>query len=108
MAFNANIGFVGLQTQLIGIPTTGVYNLSAKLTLPEIPEGSSAASQVVITITQTPSGGSPSTIYTGMMSARGFSIPVYGNALDVLSVSLSSSATVDQGLQSVKCVLSIG
>jgi hypothetical protein len=106
--FSLNTTVVGLITQLIGIPTANMYYLKGTLTLPDISKGNTANSQVVVTITQTPHGGSPTTIYTGLPGAEGFGIEINAAALDIFAVTMSSSATVDQGLQAVKTTISVG
>lgn len=108
MAFNLNASFTGLITLTVGIPSAGAYPLSGKLTIPTIDQGASANSQVVVTITQTPNGGSPTTIYTGSAGSRGFGVTVNAAALDSIAISLTSAATVDQGINIVRCTASIG
>lgn len=98
----------GLITTSVGVPTAGAVPLRGKLTLPNIQEGQPADSQVVVTITQTPNGGSPTTIYTGMPGAQGFYIIAQCAALDTLAISLSSAALVDQGPNVVKATISVG
>lgn len=106
--FSMNLTVGGLITQLIGVPIAGMYCLSGKLTLPTITEGSSANSQCVVTITQTPHLGSPTTIYTGLAGAEGFGLTVNAAALDIISVTMSSSASVDTAPNAIKTTISIG
>jgi len=108
MAFNLNATFQGLNTLLVGVPTAGPYKCAGSLTLPNIQEGDPSDSQCVVTITQTPSGGGPTTIYTGLPGAMGFAVTVNAAALDSIAITLSSSATIDQGLNVIKCTASIG
>jgi len=108
MAYNVNLTTNGLSTTAIGIPAAGPTPLSGKLELPTIDEGASANSQVVVTVTQTPANGSPTTIYTGPAGARGFYLVAQCAALDTLTVTLSSSAAVDQGLNVIKTTISVG
>ena len=108
MAFNVNSTFTGLTTMTIGIPTAGPYTAKGSLELPTIDEGASANSQVVVTITQTPSGGGPTTIYTGLAGARGFAVTVNAAALDAIAITTSSAAAVDQGLNIIKTTASVG
>ena len=108
MAFNSNSTFTGLTTMTVGIPTAGAIEVKGKLELPTIDQGAPANSQVVVTITQTPTGGSPTTIYTGLAGAKGFRITVNAAALDAIAVTTSSAATVDQGLNVIKTTLSVG
>jgi len=108
MAFSLNATFNGLNTLQAGVPSAGAYNIVGSLTLPSIPEGSSAQSQVVVTITQTPNLGSPTTIYTGVAGAKGFGVFLrQAAALDVFAITLSSSNAVDSALNAVSCTASV-
>lgn len=101
--FNMNLGIVGLQTVTIAVPVAGTYLLSGKLALPTISEGATDNSQVVTTIKQ-----NGSTIYTGQAGAKGFGCEVICAANDSMQVILTSSNAVDQGLNVVQGVISIG
>lgn len=103
MAFNMNCGIVGLQSVTFGIPEAGTFLVSAKLTLPTIPEGESTNSQVVVTINQ-----NGSTVYTGPAGAKGCGFETTCLANDTIQVLLSSSAAIDQGLNVVRAVISVG
>jgi len=108
MAFNANSTVTGLTTLTVGIPIAGPYVVSGKLQLPNQTEGDPSSSQVVVTITQTPSGGGPTTIYTGLAGARGFSVIAQCAALDAIAVSMTSAAAVDQAINAIKSTISVG
>lgn len=108
MAISLTATVTGLTTFSVGIPTAGATPVSGKLTLPTIDQGESANSQVVVTITQTPNGGSPTTIYTGSAGARGFSVIAQCAALDTIAITMSSGATVDQGINRIKTTISVG
>ncbi len=109
MAFVTSTTVSGLISYSIGIPAAGPYPVQGKLTLPQLTEGSTGNSQCVVTITQTPSGGSPTTIYTGSAGAEGFG-PFIANcaAGDTLTFTMSSSAAVDQTTNSIKTTISVG
>lgn len=107
MAFNMNSSIVGLITYNITVPSAGSYNLSGKLTLPTIVAGSTANSAVVVTIVLNPSGAN-TTLYTGAAGSRGFQLVANCAASDVLAITLSSAAAVDQGRNAVKATISIG
>lgn len=108
MAFNLNTSVSGLRTLNIGIPETNEFLVSGKLQLPTIDQGDTAVSSVVVTITQTPNGGSPTTIYTGTAGARGFAVMANCTALDTIAVAMTSAAAVDQGINAVKTTISVG
>jgi hypothetical protein len=108
MAFNLNATVSGLTTISVGIPAAGPTPVRGTLTLPGIQKGDAANSQVVVTVTQTPNMGSPTTIYTGMAGAEGFGFLANCAALDTLAITMSSAALVDQGLNVVKTTISVG
>jgi len=108
MAYNINSTVTGLTTYIFGVPATGEVLITGTLALPTIPEGEPGTSQVVVTITQTPSGGGPTTIFTGQPGAKGFTVKPYCNALDIITISLSSAAAVDQTPNRIKMTVSIG
>jgi hypothetical protein len=107
MSFSLNATFTNLSTVTTSLPSAGQYLVAGKLQLPTIDQGSASQSQVVVTITQTPSGGGPTTIYTGSAGARGFAVNVTAATLDSIAVALSSSAAVDQLANAIQCTLSI-
>lgn len=98
-----NVVITGLQTLHLFAPVSGIYDLAGKMTLPEIYEGNSAASQVVASVTQ-----NGTTVYTGLAGADGFRLPLNCVIGDNIAVTLSSSAPVDQPINAVKCVISFG
>lgn len=108
MAFNLNATVTGLTTFTVGIPSVGSYPISGKLVLPTIDQGAPANSAVVVTITQTPNGGSPTTIYTGAAGSRGFQVMANCAALDSIAIAMTSAASVDQGTNIVKSTISVG
>lgn len=108
MAFNVNMTVAGLTSVSIGVPAAGPTPISGKLSLPTIPDGDPATSAVVVTITQTPNGGSPTTIYTGVAGARGFSLIANCAALDTIAIAMTSAAAVDQQLNTIKTTISVG
>ncbi len=91
-------GFTGLNTIVVGVPTADSYVLTGTLTLPNIQSGASSDSQVVVTVLQ-----NSSTMYTGLAGARGFRVPITAAANDLISIALSSSASIDQGSNVIRC-----
>jgi len=90
--------FKGLGTFNFGVPTAGVYSIQGNLRLPTIPQGSTANSQVVVTVAI--NGGAP--IYTGLPGSEGFLIPSTAmTALSFFNVTLSSTTPVDLGLNAI-------
>ena len=89
--------FTGLMTQIVGVPSADSYILQGTLTLPTVQSGSPASSQAVVTIKQ-----NASTIYTGSAGANGFRVSILAAALDVISIQVSSSNPVDQGLNVIR------
>ena len=108
MAYNLNTTLAGLNSMTYESPVAGVLPISGKLTLPTLQEGATADSQVVVTITQTPNGGSPTTIYTTNPGAMGFNLAPIAAALDVFTITVSSSAAVDSNNNRIKMTVSIG
>lgn len=115
MAFNLNETIQGLGSTAIGIPAAGPTPVSGKLTLPTIVNGATdpatglpASSQCIVTVTQTPNGGGPTTIYTGLAGSEGFGLTANCAALDTITVTLSSSANVDKQPNAIKCTISVG
>ena len=77
---------------LFTAPASGIYFIDGKLSLPQ-------QSQVVATISK----NGVTTIYVGTAGATGFGMPqVTLGTNDAITVNVSSSASVDQGLGKVK------
>ncbi len=93
----------GLGTITINIPSAGRYGIDGKITLPRIASGDSSNSSVVVTISQTGAG----VIYTGQADAQGFHINPFCAASDVISIVLSSAATIDNQLNVIKTTVSV-
>jgi hypothetical protein len=91
----------GLGTFGIIVQTAGLKTVSGTLTLPNINQGASADSAVVVTVNL--NGGS--TLYTGGAGATGFETQVSASAGDTINVILTSAAAVDQGLNVVKSTI---
>lgn len=89
--FNGNISLNGLGTfTIFTAPAAGVYFVNGQLSLPQLTTDNQQ-SQVVATVKQNGSG-----IYTGIAGASGFQVNQIVCALnDVIAVTLSSSAAVD-------------
>lgn len=96
---------VGLgTTTLPGAPTADQYTIRGTLTLPTIPQGSSASSSVVVTVINSTT---TTTLYTGSAGARGFKVVATLAAGDVITVTTASANSVDQGKQAVKTSIQI-
>jgi hypothetical protein len=103
MAFNQNFTSVGLNTNTFAPMGAGAVTISGKLTVPQLTDdGNLGASQVVVTVLQ-----NSTTIYTGPAGAEGFRCSANAALTDTFSVTLSSSASIDQGLNAVKMVFGI-
>lgn len=101
---NKKMVISGLQSQTTSVTNAGNYTIKASLTLPTIGQGDPADSQCITTVTQ-----NSSLIYTGLAGSRGFQLlNVPCAAGDTITVAMSSSAAVDQGLNVVKCTVAIG
>lgn len=95
--------FTGLGTFVVfTAQTTDLYQIIGTLTVPSISKGDGTNSQVVVVIKQ-----NSSTIYTGSAGAEGFAIAAQLTATDVVSIVLTSSASVDQPINTVKTTLTI-
>lgn len=104
--FNQNFALAGLTSIDTAVPDAGPYFVEGKLQLPRVASGSSAASEVVVTVTNRTG---PVTLYTGAAGADGFYLDTLCAAGDVIRVALTSSAAVDSAdLNAVKCEVSIG
>lgn len=101
--FQRNLVFSGLGTACsIRVPEAGRYSVDGKISLSSIAQGSTGNSAVVAVINK---NGSP--VYTGSAGSRGLYSPVDCAANDVITVVLSSSATVDVQLNAVKSNISV-
>lgn len=101
--FNQNLTFNGLGTLSITVPLAGAYFVSGKISLPTLSKGDSAPSACLVVVNQ---NGSP--VYTGIAGAEGFYTDISCAANDVIAMVFSSAAAVDQGLNVIKSVISIG
>lgn len=92
---------VGLSTLTTHANTTGPHVIFGKITCPQLAQGSSAPSQVVVTVNQ---NGSP--IYTGTAGAEGFKQQMLCTSGDTITVVTSSTAAVDTtSLNGIKAVI---
>lgn len=95
--------FTGLGTfSVFTVPVTDVYQIIGTLSNPSVSAGDGTNSQVVVVIKQ-----NASTIYTGAAGAKGFAISAQLTAADVVSLVLTSSASVDQPTNVIKTTLTI-
>ncbi len=104
---NSNQTSTGLGTiATFKADVTGLYDVAGTITLPTVINGGvqpgQAPSALVVVVNK---NGSPA--YTGFAGAEGFFAQVYCAATDVLTVVLSSSAPVDQGLNVIKTTVSM-
>ena len=93
----------GLNSMQTSVPNAGKYLVTCKMNLPTLSKGDPANSQVVAVVSQQ---GSP--VYTSVAGTEGFQISLNCAADDVILVSLSSAAAIDQGLNVIKTVVAIG
>lgn len=92
------------STSTAGVNDAGYYTITGSISLPGIPKGDTANSAVVAVISK---NGSP--IHTTVAGSSGFLLTnVLCAASDTISVALTSSASVDQGLNKIKCTVAIG
>jgi hypothetical protein len=87
-------------TALFTAPASRSYFIKGTLSLPQPSlNGGSGASQVVARIIK----NGVSTLYTGISGASGFSMPQVSLVTnDAITVSLTSPASIDQGLNVIK------
>lgn len=97
------ITFNGLGTAPFQILVAGAKTVQGTLTLPNLNEGSTSSSQVVVTVNL--NGGSA--FYTGAAGALGFETGTFANPGDTINIILTSSLPADQGLNSVKSTLGV-
>ena len=100
--FSQNLSFQGLGTLTWVCPETSAYQLSGKISLPELTPGSSAPSSCLVTINV---NGTPK--YTGQAGAQGFACTLSLTLADSVTIVFSSAAAVDQFPNVIKSVISI-
>ena len=107
MAFNKQYALVGVGTsEVTSVPYTGAYYVDAKIQVPRLAAGATAASQCVCTVTNVTQS---TTLFTSAAGADGVYVDFNANANDVIRVALTSSAPVDQVLNnSVKAEIDLG
>lgn len=101
--FAQELTFTGLGTLSVIVPVADLYFFKGKMTIPELSTGSSAPSQLVVTINK---NGSP--VYTGQAGAEGFYVTLQLAALDLIAIVFSSAAAVDQPINVIKAVIAYG
>ena len=107
MSWNTSIVATGLSTVSANAQAAGPAFIKGKIQVPTLVNGGGQSS-VVATVTQTPVGGSTTTIYTGTAGAEGFYVVTNCAVSDLLSITFSSSASADQALNVIKSEISIG
>lgn len=102
--FNQTVNLSGLTSYSVSVPNAAPYTFDWKISLPTVVDGGGQSS-VVMTITNTTQS---TTIFTGIAGAQGGSC-VYGSAAagDVIQFALTSAASPDQGLNTVKATIAI-
>jgi len=98
-----NMVFTGLGSFSGSVPVAGTYQVIGRLDLPTVSKGNIANSQVVTTVSQ-----NGTLMYTGLAGAEGFDLTLVCAAGDVIQVTTSSSAAVDQGANAFRVNVSIG
>jgi hypothetical protein len=101
MAYDLRSEIQGIGSVSFGV-LAGAGFVKGTLSLPTI-VGGAGASSVLVTVNQ---NGSP--IYTGLVGAEGFNVNFLAALNDIIQVVTSSSATVDNALNTVKMQVQIG
>lgn len=99
--FSGHQSIVNLgATRLFTAPASGVYFINGQLTLPHLyTTGGSGNSAVIAQVSK----NGTTVLYTGVAGANGFGIPAVALVSnDSISVSVTSNATIDQGLNVIK------
>lgn len=91
---------LGTFTLLASAPFAGLFEFDGKISLP-LPTGSGQSS-VLAVVKQ-----NGSTVYTGIAGASGFNTSITCAAGDAITVVLSSSAAVDQPINTIKTVVAV-
>lgn len=85
-------------TRLFTAPVSGIYFVDGRLSLPQLTTAG-AASQAVVQVSK----NGITSLYYGVPGASGFGLPaVVLVSNDSLSVSVTSNASIDQGLNVIK------
>ena len=101
LQFNGHQSIVNLgATQLFTAPASGIYFINGRLTLPHLSNTNGLGnSQVIAQVSK----NGVTAIYTGVAGANGFGLPaVTLVSNDSISVSVTSNAAIDQGLNVIK------
>lgn len=86
-------------TYLFTAPASGIYFIDGRLYLPQPSQTGGAPSQVIAQVSK----NGLTALYTGVAGANGFNIPAVALVSnDSISVSVTSNATVDQGIGTIK------
>lgn len=101
------LNFLGHQSisrlgavRLFTAPASAIYFIQGNLTIPQLSQnGGQGASNVVAQVSK----NGTTILYTGVAGATGFAIPSVSLVSgDSVSVSVTSNATIDQGIGAVK------
>lgn len=98
--FSGHQSIVNLgATRLFTAPASGIYFIEGRLSLPQSSMTGGAPSQVIAQVSK----NGTTILYTGVAGANGFGLPsVTLVSNDSISVSVTSNAAVDQGLNVIK------
>lgn len=102
--FNLSLTLSGLTSYSFSAPSAGIYMMDVKVQLPELSQGASAPSALVMTVTN---GTGPVTIFTSSAGASGMKVDFVAAANDVITIALTSAAAVDAGLNVIKANIAI-
>lgn len=121
LLLNQQFVVCGLDTLNYTIPTTGLYNVQVQSTIPSAvatgdgagsggngSQGAPIGSSLEVQVTQ---NGTPLITVSNPPATQGagqFKIGFSATAADAISVVLSSSASIDKQLNTVKSIISIG
>lgn len=100
--FNELLTLAGLNTLRTNVPDAGPYAVEGKLTCPQLAQGAAAPSQVVVTVSQ-----NSSLKFTSLAGQEGFRVDLLCAAGDEIEVTTASSATIDQGPNTIKTVIGV-
>lgn len=99
--FNGHQSLNGLNaTRLFTAPASAIYFINGTLSIPQPSQnGGTGASQAVVTVSK----NGTTVIYSGVAGANGFGIPVVSLVSnDSVSMSITSNASIDQGINVIQ------
>lgn len=102
MPSNQSLTLVGLNTLRTNVTESTSYVVQGKLTCPQLAQGASDPSQVVVTVSQ-----NSSLKYTSLPGQEGFKTELSCTAGDEIEITTASSAAVDQDPNAIKVVVGV-